>query len=71
MLPLALSVRGLDPPMDHFHTDRSLSRGFDVVQQHDDYAAFGGIRLLGVELEIVISSSFMSALISPNSGVER
>jgi hypothetical protein len=35
------------------------------------HAAFGAMRLLGVELEIFNSSSFMSASTSPNSGVDR
>ena len=35
------------------------------------HAAFGAMRLLGVELEIFNSSSFMSAATSPNSGVDR
>src|ERR1035437_2772541 len=35
------------------------------------YAALGGMRLLGDELEIFNSSSLMSTPISPNSGVDR
>ena len=36
-----------------------------------DHAVFGGMRWFGVELEIFNSSSFMSAPMSPNSGVDR
>ena len=35
------------------------------------YAALGGMRWFGVELEIFTSSSFMSTPTSPNSGVDR
>src|SRR6185437_1187664 len=35
------------------------------------YAGLGGMRLPGVEFEIITSSSFMSAPMSPNNGVDR
>ena len=40
-----------------------------TVESH--HAAFTGMRWFGVELEIFISSSFMSTPMSPNSGVDR